>query len=160
MGRKRRENQAPNHRSQPSSTYQAPITWEEGWQCFCERRIEEESRKRRMPSHQRNLLCFQAAKTQAYACVPKAQKKSMLKENQDSDLKEIIFFIYPACSFGFYLNRIYMNCSSHSSCTDTATVTSVLTFQQKKQNLIYAFWASSVEWTALINFTFELQGRS
>lgn len=58
MGRKRRESQAPKHRSQPGSTYQAPITWKEGWQCFCERRIEEEFGKRRMPSHQRNQLCF------------------------------------------------------------------------------------------------------
>lgn len=80
----------------------------------------------------------------------------MLKENQASDLKEVIFFVNPACSFDFYfsLNRICMNHFNSFSLHRYSTGTSVLTFQW---NLIYAFWFPSVEWTTLTNSAFELQ---
>jgi hypothetical protein len=39
-------------------------------------------------------------------CPGLKRNQRVLKENQASDLKEIIFFVYPACSFDSFLISI------------------------------------------------------
>lgn len=128
--------------------YQAPITLRKNGRASVRR---EERRNLEKEECQVTRETNYAAKQPKYMHMsgyPELKRNQRgLKENQASDLKKIIFFVYPACSFDFFffnLNRICMNRFNSFSLHKYSTFNNMLTSQGKSWNLIYAFRCPSL----------------
>lgn len=107
--------------------YQAPITLRKNGSASVRREERSNLEKEECQVTRETNYAAKQPKYMHMSGYPELKRNQRgLKENQASDLKKIIFFVYPACSFDFFFLisiGFAWTVSIHSLCTNTAHLT-------------------------------------